>query len=307
MPPVDPTQTAETPSRGSGETSPFAPPTVPHSGNLGLEQPVRVFDNTPLADAVDAGLVITPSSPATLAPAPPIMPPTETSPVDTDPQPQRRKAGKIGAVIGAGAVVLAGGIFALRGGDDTSETKPSTVPTVSVETTQPTQSTTVETVPSNEILALSADMFYTGPLETEEDFAALLDKNEEVFYAIYNNNAPQLIGAILSEDFSNRYPETITRIANKAQEIENYKQSKGLTTEQYWYAELNELIPGTMTIYNDGTVTAQVKNSVLSSTDQGENGTITLTMQRETITYTDASGGQHSIEAWVEKDGSRNN
>lgn len=106
---------------------------VPHSGVHFDEQPVDVFDSTPLEEAHEQGLI---------GPVPETIPPALEQPLIGDTAPTKSKK-FIGIGVGAAALALAGGafMFSQKGG------KPATA-AAPVATSAPSPTTTTEATPT---------------------------------------------------------------------------------------------------------------------------------------------------------------
>lgn len=116
---------------------------IPHSGIHHDEYPIETFDNTPLPEAVERGLVNpTPDTPADLAPAPE--------------KPKRNKL-LIGGSIGlAGAVLAAGAIMGIKAADGSNNASPEKDPKQTTQTPEATPSPSA--TPEQQLTAQSIEI-----------------------------------------------------------------------------------------------------------------------------------------------------
>lgn len=130
---------------------------IPHSFRHG-ETPHREFDNTPLTDAVEQGLIITPDSPALLMP---------------------EKKSKKGAVLIGGAVLATiatvGSIIGLSSGDNEKTAGPTNEPTVSTPVSPGQTPTNNETTPGTGSETDSALSLYGIEVAEYPTFASVAD------------------------------------------------------------------------------------------------------------------------------------
>ncbi len=134
--------------------------TLPHSGNLGLEQPVEQFDNTSLGAAVEEdteGNRLLSPLPDTTEHLPPELLPDAPAQTESRKNPWRKP---LAILAGAATLIAAGvgiGVAASGGSSDNGPkveaTKPSTPPSTVPETTSPAPTTAPEARTQSEVPA----------------------------------------------------------------------------------------------------------------------------------------------------------
>lgn len=168
---------------------------VPHSGVYHGEKPVKDFDNTNLAEAVDQGLITVPDNVSLIeanpADVPPIVPPTYTTEQSSS-KPERKKPG-LGTKIGVGAAALVvgvGGYFGVQAVNAGNNTPPEKNPDDNSQVEEE-PGTDNETKPNtNEIPASIAEVINNPKRVTAEQIAAMSPEELKEFTTITVEEAP---------------------------------------------------------------------------------------------------------------------
>lgn len=156
---------------------------IPHSGVRGYEQPpTRQFDNTSLSEAVQQGLIETPTSPA------PLMPPVEVE--------KTQRSWKKPAAVGALVLATAAGAFGIgksSGNDSGNESRVETSVSASANTGEQSPASSPDLPGANDVEML--DPAGTAD-EVQGNFRALLSK-------VINARADQ--GGVISDNTDLQY------------------------------------------------------------------------------------------------------
>lgn len=130
---TEPNPSDNLPYDADPETSIVSDAPVPHSGNLGLEQPVKDFDNTSLEEALSQGLVETPDDPSPIEESEPVSNIAGQS-YESNPRGRRWLVPVIGAGLAAAA------FLGFKAGEDSGSPQ-SKVPTATAPGETPKTST----------------------------------------------------------------------------------------------------------------------------------------------------------------------
>ena len=188
---------------------------IPHSGVHHDEHPVDEFDNTPLPEAVERGLVNpTPDTPAELAP---------TDPTDKK---SRKKLVIGGVAFLAGAAVIAGSVIGVKAaGDAPKNAAPAPDPKATSQTPEATPTAAVEAIDPRQFdMPLNATPEELGQKYAELSTATYAgDLTPAVYEAFINDNS-----GITSQEYAQKVATKNVTALFDAQYIPNWRDDPNL-------------------------------------------------------------------------------